>query len=63
MKVFIIAFVCLWPVLLNTIDGIRGIDPTLNDTARVLRRLAASTGCCVITLPAASAADLRRHAH
>ena len=35
MKVAIIAFVCLWPVLLNTIDGIRGIDPTLNDTARV----------------------------
>ena len=35
MKVLIIAFVCLWPVLLNTIDGIRGIDPTLNDTARV----------------------------
>jgi ABC-type nitrate/sulfonate/bicarbonate transport system permease component len=35
MKVAIIAFVCLWPVLLNTIDGIRGIDPTLVDTARV----------------------------
>jgi ABC-type nitrate/sulfonate/bicarbonate transport system permease component len=35
MKVFIIAFVCLWPVLLNTIDGITGIDPTLNDTTRV----------------------------
>jgi ABC-type nitrate/sulfonate/bicarbonate transport system permease component len=35
MKVFIIAFVCLWPVLLNTIDGIGGIDPTLNDTTRV----------------------------
>ena len=29
MKVFIIAFVCLWPVLLNTIDGVTGIDPTL----------------------------------
>ena len=35
MKVLIIAFVCLWPILLNTIDGIRGIDPTLKDTARV----------------------------
>jgi ABC-type nitrate/sulfonate/bicarbonate transport system permease component len=34
MKIAIIAFVCLWPVLLNTIDGIRGIDPTLNDTTR-----------------------------
>jgi ABC-type nitrate/sulfonate/bicarbonate transport system permease component len=35
MKVFIIAFVCLWPILLNTIDGVRGIDPTLDDTTRV----------------------------
>jgi ABC-type nitrate/sulfonate/bicarbonate transport system permease component len=34
-KVFLIAFVCVWPVLLNTIDGINGIDPTLTDTARV----------------------------
>ena len=37
MKVFIIAFVCLWPILLNTIDGVRGIDPTLEDTTRVYR--------------------------
>jgi ABC-type nitrate/sulfonate/bicarbonate transport system permease component len=37
MKVFIIAFVCLWPVLLNTIDGVAGVDPTLKDTARVYR--------------------------
>jgi ABC-type nitrate/sulfonate/bicarbonate transport system permease component len=35
MKVFIIAFVCVWPILLNTIDGVRGIDPTLADTTRV----------------------------
>lgn len=34
MKIFIIAFVSTWPVLLNTIDGIGGIDPTLLDTAR-----------------------------
>ena len=34
MKVFIIAFVCLWPVLLNTIDGVAGVDPTLRETAR-----------------------------
>ena len=33
MKIFIIAFVCIWPVMLNTIDGIRGIDLTLRDTA------------------------------
>jgi ABC-type nitrate/sulfonate/bicarbonate transport system permease component len=33
-KVSFIAFFCLFPVLLNTIDGVRGIDPTLLDTAR-----------------------------
>jgi ABC-type nitrate/sulfonate/bicarbonate transport system permease component len=35
MKVFLIAFVCVWPVLLNTLDGVRGVEPTLRDTARV----------------------------
>jgi len=34
MKIFVITMVCVWPVLLNTVDGIRGIDPTLLDTAR-----------------------------
>ena len=33
-KVSFIAFFCLFPILLNTIDGVRGIDPTLVDTAR-----------------------------
>jgi len=35
MKVFIIAFVCLWPILLNTIDGVTGVDPTLRETTRM----------------------------
>jgi ABC-type nitrate/sulfonate/bicarbonate transport system permease component len=35
MKIFIIAFVCVWPILLNAIDGVRGIDPILDDTTRV----------------------------
>ncbi|NDL56436.1 ABC transporter permease [Phytoactinopolyspora mesophila] len=34
MKVALIAFVCFWPVLLNTIDGVGGVDPTLRETAR-----------------------------
>jgi ABC-type nitrate/sulfonate/bicarbonate transport system permease component len=53
MKIAIIAFVCLWPVLLNTIDGIRGIDPTLNDTTRSygVRGL---TRLRLVVLPAAS---------
>jgi ABC-type nitrate/sulfonate/bicarbonate transport system permease component len=33
-KISFIAFFCLFPVLLNTIDGVRGIDPTLLETAR-----------------------------
>lgn len=36
-KVFIIALTCFWPVLLNTIDGVRGIQPQLIDTARAFR--------------------------
>jgi ABC-type nitrate/sulfonate/bicarbonate transport system permease component len=36
-KVFIIALTCFWPVLLNTIDGVRGIQPQLLDTARAFR--------------------------
>jgi ABC-type nitrate/sulfonate/bicarbonate transport system permease component len=36
-KIAFIAFFCLFPVLLNTIDGVRGIDPTLVDTARSFR--------------------------
>jgi ABC-type nitrate/sulfonate/bicarbonate transport system permease component len=33
-KVTFIAFFCLFPILLNTIDGVRGIEPTLIETAR-----------------------------
>ena len=35
MKIFIIALVCLFPVLLNTVDGVTGVDPTLHDTTKV----------------------------
>jgi ABC-type nitrate/sulfonate/bicarbonate transport system permease component len=35
MKISVIALVCIWPILLNTIDGIRGIDATLNATVQV----------------------------
>ena len=36
-KVAFIAFFCVFPVLLNTIDGVRGIEPTLVETARSYR--------------------------
>lgn len=36
-KIYVIAVACVWPVLLNTIDGIRGIDPSVRDMARAYR--------------------------
>jgi ABC-type nitrate/sulfonate/bicarbonate transport system permease component len=36
-KIAFIAFFCLFPVLLNTMDAVRGLDPTLVDTARSYR--------------------------
>lgn len=35
MKILIIAIVCLFPILLNTIDGVNSIDGTLRQTALV----------------------------
>jgi ABC-type nitrate/sulfonate/bicarbonate transport system permease component len=37
MKILVIISGCLWPILLNTVEGVRGIDPVLRDTARVYR--------------------------
>jgi len=34
LKVFIIFFSCAFPILINTIDGVRGVDPVLIRTAR-----------------------------
>jgi ABC-type nitrate/sulfonate/bicarbonate transport system permease component len=36
-KIAFIAFFCLFPVLLNTMDAVRSIDPTLVETARSYR--------------------------
>ncbi len=33
MIVSIVTYACIWPVLINTIDGIKSIDPILLDTA------------------------------
>ena len=37
MKVLVIATGCLWPVLLNTVEGVRGVDQVLADTCRSFR--------------------------
>lgn len=36
-KVVTIALGCLWPVLLNAVEGVRGLDEVLVDTARCYR--------------------------
>src|SRR2546430_13776405 len=37
MKVLVIVSGCLWPVLLNTVEGVRAVDEVLADTARTYR--------------------------
>jgi ABC-type nitrate/sulfonate/bicarbonate transport system permease component len=53
MKIGLIAFGVVWPILLNTIDGVRTVEPQHLDTARVfqLGRIRRMTH---IVLPAAS---------
>jgi len=36
-QIFIIVFACTWPILLNTIDGVRGVRESITDTARAYR--------------------------
>ena len=35
MTIAIVAYAVIWPVLINTIDGVRSVDPTLLDTGRI----------------------------
>jgi ABC-type nitrate/sulfonate/bicarbonate transport system permease component len=34
MKVLVIVSGCIWPILLNTVEGVRAVDPVLSDTCR-----------------------------
>jgi ABC-type nitrate/sulfonate/bicarbonate transport system permease component len=38
MKILVIAFACSFPILINTMDGVRGVEPTLVDTAKTFGR-------------------------
>lgn len=53
MKIFVIFFSCAWPILLNTIDGVRNIEGVLLNTARTFR-LSRRKMIWRIVLPAAS---------
>lgn len=35
MKIFVIIYASMWPILINTIDGVRNIEPTLIYTGKV----------------------------
>jgi ABC-type nitrate/sulfonate/bicarbonate transport system permease component len=37
MKIWVIAFTAFFPILMNTIDGVRGRDPATTDVARAYR--------------------------
>ena len=43
LKVFVIFFACLFPILVNTVDGVRAADPVLIRTARTFRLSQAGT--------------------
>jgi sulfonate transport system permease protein len=53
MKVAFIAFASFFPILLNTIDGVRGIEPVQRDMARAYK-VRATDRIFRIVLPAAS---------
>ncbi|GAA3739434.1 ABC transporter permease [Plantactinospora mayteni] len=52
-KILVIAFVCVFPVLLNTVDAVRGVDPQLEDVARSYR-LTPVQRLAFVLLPAAA---------
>lgn len=52
-KIWSIAFACIWPILLNTIDGVRAMDPAQNDLMRAFR-LRARVRLWNVLLPAAA---------
>ena len=53
MKVIVIAFGCLWPILLNTVEGVRAVDTVLSDTARTYG-ITGSARLRTLVLPSAS---------
>lgn len=53
MAVAVIAFGAVWPVLLNALDGVRGVEPVLHDVSRAFR-LARRRHVLSIVLPGAA---------
>lgn len=53
MRILVIVLGCIWPILLNTIAGVRAIDEVLSDTGHVYR-IEGLTRLRYLTLPGAS---------
>lgn len=53
MKTVMIAFVAVWPILLNTVDGVRSVEPMLNSVAHAFH-IKRAEWIRFILLPAAS---------
>src|SRR5690625_1906144 len=53
MKIIVIITGCLWPILLNTVEGVRAVDPVMSETARSYR-IRPATQVRTLILPAAS---------
>jgi ABC-type nitrate/sulfonate/bicarbonate transport system permease component len=53
MRIGVVALACLWPILLNTVDGVAEIDPMVIDTVRSYR-ISGLRRLFWITLPALS---------
>jgi ABC-type nitrate/sulfonate/bicarbonate transport system permease component len=52
MKLAVIVFGALWPILLNTVDGVRSVDQVKTDTARSFR-IPRHLWIAMVVLPAA----------
>jgi ABC-type nitrate/sulfonate/bicarbonate transport system permease component len=52
MKIFVVVLACLFPILLNTYGGVRGVDPVLIDTGRTFG-VSRVKALCQIVFPAA----------
>jgi ABC-type nitrate/sulfonate/bicarbonate transport system permease component len=52
MKITIVVLAAIWPTMLNTLDGMRGIDPIKLDTAKVLH-MSPLTTVRTVVLPGA----------
>ncbi|MDQ1289668.1 MAG: hypothetical protein QG622_3234, partial [Actinomycetota bacterium] len=53
MKILVIVFGCLWPIMLNTVEGVRVLDPVADETCRCYG-VQGPGRLAVLVLPAAS---------